>query len=67
MLQEYLKKYRLKHNLTQKEMAEKLSTTQNYYSQIETGSKRPGHTMICRIADAIGVSVSYISKLNYDN
>lgn len=67
MLQDYLKKYRMRHNLTQKEMASKLFTTQDYYCQIESGKKRPGHSMICRIAGAIGVSESYISKLVYEN
>ncbi len=67
MLQDYLKKYRKKHNLSQKEMADKLLTDQTYYSRIETGRLKPGHSMICRIASAIGVSESYISKLVYDN
>ena len=67
MLEEYLKKYRKKHNLSQKEMAEKLSTDQTYYSRIETGRVKPGHSMIFRISRAIGVSTSHISKLVYDN
>lgn len=67
MLQDYLKKYRMKHNLTQFQMAERLKTSQDYYSQLETGRKKPGHTMIARIAKEIGVSESYISRLTYEN
>ena len=67
MLEEYLKKYRKKHNLSQKEMAERLFTSQAYYSLIEKGKVKPGHSMICRIARAVSVSESYISKLVYDN
>jgi len=67
MLQDYLKKYRMRHNLTQKEMADKLRTTQDYYCQIESGKKRPGHMMISRISTVVGVSESYISKLVYEN
>ncbi len=65
MLGNYLKKYRIKHNLSQKEMAEKLGTDQTYYSRIETEKAKPGHSMIHRISTAIGVSSSYISKLVY--
>lgn len=67
MLGSYLKKYRMKHNLSQHEMAKILCTDQTYYSRIETGKARPGHSMICRIAGALGVSASYISRLVYDN
>lgn len=67
MLGEYLKKYRKKHNLSQKEMAEKLSTDQTYYSRIETNRVKPGHSMIFRISNALNISSSYISKLVYEN
>ena len=67
MLQDYLKKYRMKHNLSQNQMAEKLVTSQAYYSRVESGKVIPGHTMISKIAKTIGVSESYISKLVYDN
>lgn len=67
MLQEYLKKYRMKHNLSQEQMAKKLVTSQTYYSRIESGQVKPGHSMITRIAAVIGVSESYISRLVYEN
>lgn len=67
MLGSYLKKYRMKHNLSQHEMAEILKTDQTYYSRIETEKVKPGHSMICRISNAIGVSALYISRLVYDN
>ena len=67
MLQDYLKKYRMKHNLTQFQMASKLGTDQTYYSRIESGRAKPGHTMIVRIANTVGVSESYVSRLVYEN
>ena len=67
MLQDYLKKYRMKHNLSQNQMAELLGTSQSYYSRLETGANRAGHSMIVSIAYHCGVSESYISKLVYEN
>ena len=63
MLKDYLKQYRFKHNLTQKQMAELLGTAQGYYSQIETGDKKPGFTMVRRLAKLLGVSEDFIRSL----
>lgn len=67
MLKDYLKRYREKHNLTQNQMAERLKSSQTYYSQIESGKRKPGHLMIVKIASVVGVSESYISRLAYEN
>ena len=47
-----LKRYRLEHNLTQKEMAVLLQTSESYYSLIENGRKIAGINMrkrICKV------------------
>jgi len=63
MLKEYLKQYRVKHNLTQLDMAKKLNTAQGYYSQIETGDKKPGFSMIRRLAVVLNVSEEFVRSL----
>lgn len=63
MLKEYLKQYRIKHNLSQKQMAEKLDSSQSYYSQIETGDKKPGFTFVRKLAEVLNVSEEFIRSL----
>ena len=63
MLEKYLKKHRLNHNLTQSEMAKKLGTSQSYYSQLETGRKKPGFQMVNKIAKVLKVQASVIREL----
>ena len=63
MLDSYLKKYRLKNNLTQKQMAEKLGTSQGYYSYLENGIKKPGINMINRIAKLLRLEPSFVRSL----
>ena len=63
MLKEYLKQFRVKHNLTQSDMAKKLNTAQGYYSQIETGDKKPGFSMIRRLAVVLNVSEEFVRSL----
>ena len=63
MLGEYLKKYRLKHNLKQSEMAEMIGTSQSYYSRIETEKAQPDINIIRKIAKALHVEESFIRSL----
>lgn len=63
MLNEYLKKYRIKNNLSQKQMANLLDTAQGYYSEIETGKKKPGFVMIRKISKVLKVEESFIRTL----
>lgn len=63
MLETYLKKYRLNNNLTQEQMAKRLKTSQGYYSHLETGTKKPGISMINRIAKVLNVEPSFIRSL----
>lgn len=63
MLGNYLKKHRISANLTQTQMAKRLHTSQGYYSQIESGRKRPGFRMVGRIAKALDVDPSEIREM----
>lgn len=63
MLSQYLRQFRIENNLTQSEMAKKLRTAQGYYSQIETGSKKPGFTMVKRLSEVLNVPESFIRRL----
>lgn len=63
MLQEYLKGYRYKNNLTQKQMAQNLQTPQSYYCDLERGKRMPGIKMTRKLASFFKVSESYIRKL----
>lgn len=63
MLNEYLKKYRIRNNLSQKQMALKLETDQSYYSQIECGKRKPGFVMIRRISKVLNLEESFIRNL----
>lgn len=63
MLNKYLKNYRVKQNLSQKQMAILLETGQSYYSEIETGKRKPGFVMIRRISKALNLEESFIRSL----
>lgn len=63
MLENYLKNYRIKNNLTQKQMAEKLGSSQSYYSKLENGTKKPGMNMINRIANVLKLQPSSVVKM----
>ena len=63
MLKIFLKDYRLKNNLSQYQIAEKLETSQAYYSQIETGVKKPSFKMIRKMAKVFNVEESYLRSL----
>ena len=63
MLENYLKKFRIKNNLTQVQMAQKLKTSQTYYCQLETGRKKPGFSMINRIARLLNLEPSFVRSL----
>ena len=52
----YLKLLRKSHCLTQEELAKKLGISQTYYSQIETGQRRPSISVFCKIHKLFNVS-----------
>lgn len=50
-----IKHYRILHGYTQKELASKLSISQNYLSEIENGRYDISLTLLCKIADVLNV------------
>ena len=63
MFGEFLRNYRVKNNLTQKQMAEKCHATQAYYSQIETGRRKPGFRLIRELSTIMSVSEAFLRSL----
>lgn len=60
-----LKELRLKRNLTQKEMAEKLNVQRSTYSWYESG-RIPNMETLREIAQIFGVSVDYLLGVDAD-
>lgn len=58
MISSFLKEYRMKNGLTQSELAEKLSVSQNAVSQYENGKRNPPISSISGFAKAMGVTVA---------
>lgn len=63
MLGEYLKKYRLQKNLTQRQMAFLLGMKQCNYSLLENNKLKPGITLINRISNVLEVEPEFVRKL----
>lgn len=63
MLGQYLKKYRLDHNLSQIEMADRLETSQSYYSLLERGTLKPGIRLIRRISALLEVDPQFVRSM----
>lgn len=57
MFSKKLKELRLKANLTQKEIAEKLNISQPSYQQWESGRRKPTLTTLEMFSDFFGVSI----------
>jgi len=65
MVSTYLKKYRLDHNLTQKEMADLIGTSQSYYSRLESGKNKPGIGMMKKISEITDIPASELRNNDY--
>ena len=52
--------------LTQKQMAERLGSSQSYYSYLESGKKKPGMAMINRIAKLLKLQPSSVVKMLWE-
>lgn len=63
-----IRSLRRKHNLTQKELGEKLGVKHNTISSYEKGTNEPEQDTLFRMADVLGVSINdffpYEDKLN---
>ena len=59
IIKQNIKKYRIKRNLTQQQLADKLGITMNYISKIESTKMNRGFTIVVlgRIADALEIDI----------
>lgn len=55
-----IKELRLKKQVSQREMANKLGFAQTTYSQYELGKRHPDFTTLIKIADFLNVSIDYL-------
>ena len=62
-----LKKLRLEHNLTQKELANKINITQSNYSKYEKGILKLDAETLIKIADIFNVSLDYLCEHKFEN
>lgn len=53
-----IRELRLQRELTQEDLAAHCGLFRTYMSRIETGNANPTLTMICALADALGVTVA---------
>lgn len=63
MLGKCLKEYRIQNNLSQKQMAQKIGTSQSYYCQIECDKRKPSFILIKKISRVLKVNQTYIRTL----
>ncbi|WP_172592567.1 helix-turn-helix domain-containing protein [Staphylococcus pettenkoferi] len=56
-----IKKIRKSKNLTQSELAREMEISRSYLSDIENGNKNPSITTTKKLAEKLGVSVSYLT------
>ena len=64
---ERIKQCRLEHGMTQKDLAERMGISPIGISQYENGKRIPKIETIDRIASAIGVDPTYLSKRGGEN
>lgn len=55
-----LKELRLQNNLTQKDIAKEIDTTQFTYSNYENEKTEPSIKILCKLADYYNVSLDYL-------
>lgn len=60
MLNKALRMMRVFYDMTQKELAEKLGTSNSHLSGIESGKKQPSMTLLQRYSEAFGIPASSI-------
>lgn len=60
MLNEALRLIRVFHDLSQKELAEKLGISKSYFSEIEAGKKTPTLALLNRYSEVFDIPVSSI-------
>ncbi|MCL5774247.1 MAG: helix-turn-helix transcriptional regulator [Firmicutes bacterium] len=61
-----IKQARLEADMTQEELAEAVEITPNYISMLERGRKNPSIQILKKIADVLGVSISFLTDSEED-
>ena len=51
---------RIQHGFTQKQLAEKINSSQNYISDVETGKKQPSIDYYVAVANFFNVSLDHL-------
>lgn len=62
-----IKKARVKNNLTQFELAEKLGLSQNFVGDIERGIKLPSLPKLIELCNTLKLSLDYLFSESLDN
>lgn len=57
-----LKKSRGATGLTQAQVADKLGISDGTYKNYEQGKREPNNSLLCRIADLLGVTTDYLGR-----
>lgn len=55
-----MKQLREEQGLSQEDLAERVGTAQSTISQLEQGARNPSYRTLRSLADALGISVSYL-------
>lgn len=58
-----LKLFRVKHKLTQEQIAEKIGYGRMTYANVENGKRNPSKNFCAGLAKAFGLSLSKVSEL----
>jgi transcriptional regulator with XRE-family HTH domain len=64
---ERLKEFRNKKNMTLRELAEKVNTSNGFLSDIENGKSIPSISKLEDICNALGITLEYFFKTNIDS
>lgn len=64
---ENLKSARISKNYTQKDMAERLGTTQGAYQKWESGGREPNFENLIKLAEVFNVSVDKLLGVKIEN
>ena len=65
LLGKRIREYRLKHGLTQFQLAEKLGIDDKHLSRIELGKNMPQDTVIANLAEVFGIEPKNLFEFSY--
>lgn len=65
LLGKRIREYRLKHGLTQFQLAEKLGIDDKHLSRIELGKNMPQAAVIAKLAEVFGIEPKHLFEFSY--